>query len=65
MIELLIMLAIFVIVAVTAWWILGQLSLPPPISTAITIVFVVIGVIIVIYFLLHLVDVMPPLTKLR
>jgi len=53
MIDILVFVAIFVIVAVVIWWILSQLVLPEPIRKIILIVFVVIAAIFAIALLLN------------
>lgn len=53
MIDLLIYLAVFVILAVVIWWVLSQLPLPEPLGKILTIVVVVIGAIILIAVLLR------------
>jgi len=53
MIDLLVWLAVFVIVAVVIWWVLSQLSLPEPLQKIVLIVVVVIGAIILISLLLN------------
>ena len=55
MIELLLYLAVFVILAILIWWILSQLPLPEPLGKILTIVFVVIGAIILITLLVNFV----------
>jgi len=52
MINLLVYLAVFVIVAALVWWILQQLTLPEPIAKIVLILFVVISVLILISILL-------------
>jgi len=54
MISFLIWILILLIIMSLAWWILGQLPLPPPIKQVATIILVVICVIILIYMLLGL-----------
>lgn len=53
MIDLLVYLAVFVILAILIWWILSQLPLPEPLGKILTIVVVVIGAIILIALLLR------------
>ena len=52
MLDLLVYLAVFVIVAILIWWLLQQISLPEPIGKILMIVFVVIAVVVLIGFLL-------------
>jgi len=53
MIDLLIYVAIFAIIAITIWWVLSQVSLPEPLKTGLMIVLVVIGVCILVAVLLN------------
>jgi heme A synthase len=53
MIDILVYLAIFVIIAILVWWLLSQLSLPEPLRTILIIVIVVIGAVILINILLN------------
>ncbi len=53
MIDLLVYLAIFVILAIVIWYILSQLPLPEPLGKILLIVVVVIGAIILIGILLN------------
>ena len=53
MIELLVYLAIFVIVAIVVWWLLQQLALPEPLGRILMIAMVLIGAIIIIVLLLR------------
>ncbi len=53
MIDILVYLAIFVIIAILVWWLLSQLPLPEPLRTILVIVMVVIGAIILIGLLLN------------
>lgn len=53
MIELLVYLAIFVILAIVVFWVLSQLPLPEPLNRIVQIVFVVIGAIVLIVILLN------------
>ena len=52
MIQLLVYLTVFVILAILVWWILQQVALPEPLNRIILIVFVVIGAIVLISLLL-------------
>lgn len=54
MIDLIVYLAVFVIVAVLIWWILQQLPLPEPIGKIVLIVFVVVAAVVLITILLRL-----------
>lgn len=54
MIGLLIDLVILCIVAGLAWWIIGMIPLPPPVRQIVTVVFVVIIAVFLIYALLGL-----------
>lgn len=53
-IQLLIWLAVIVVAAIAAWYILTQLSLPEPIHKIVMILVVVVVAIVVIYFLTSL-----------
>ena len=55
MINLLVYLAVFVIVAALVWWVLQQLTLPEPIQKIVLILFVVICALILISILLSVV----------
>lgn len=63
MIEILIQIVIYLIVAGLVWWavttILGVLPVPEPIKTVINVIMVVILCLIVIYALLPLLHVVP------
>jgi hypothetical protein len=61
MIDLIVYLAIFVIVAVVLWWLLQQLALPEPIGKIVTIVLVVVAAVFLIMLLLGLTGQGPPL----
>lgn len=54
MIDILVYLAIFVIVAIVIWYLLSQLPLPEPLNKIILIVVVVVGTVILIALLLGL-----------
>lgn len=54
MIDLIVYLAVFAIVAVLIWWILQQLPLPEPVGKIVMIVFVVVAVVVLITLLLRL-----------
>ena len=53
MIDILVYLAIFAIVAILVWYVLQQVPLPPPLKQILLIVVVVIGGIILIDILLN------------
>ena len=53
MIDILVYLAVFVILAIVVWWLLSQLDLPEPLRKIISIVIVVIGAVILIGILLN------------
>jgi len=53
MLDLLVYLAIFVIVAILIWWLLQQITLPEPIGKILMIVFVIIAAVVLIGFLLN------------
>lgn len=53
MIDLLVYLAVFVIIAILIWWVLSQIPLPEPLGKILIIVVVVIGAIILINILLN------------
>ncbi len=53
MVDMLIYLAVFVILAIVIWWVLSQLPLPDPLRTVLVIVVVVIGAVILINILLN------------
>lgn len=61
MLDILVYLAIFVILAVLIWWLLSQLTLPEPLNKIVTIVFVVICVIVLVGFMLHFTGIGPPM----
>ena len=61
MIDILIYLAVFVIVAIVIWYVLSQLPLPEPLNRIVMIVVVVIGAIILIMILLSITGHGPPL----
>lgn len=52
--ELLVWLAVIVIVAIVAWWLINQIGLPEPAQKIITIVFVVVLAVLLISVLLGL-----------
>ena len=52
MIDLLVTLAVFAILAILIWWVLQQIPLPDPLKKILLIVVVVIGAIILINILL-------------
>lgn len=54
MIDILVYLAVFVIIAIVVWYLLTQLELPEPLRKIITIVIVVIGAVFLIGLLLNL-----------
>lgn len=54
MIDLLVYLAAFVIIAIVIWYVLSQLTLPEPLNKIVMIVLVVIGAIILIGLLFSL-----------
>lgn len=53
MMDLLVYLAVFIILAVLIWWLLQQVTLPEPLNKIVMIVFVVICAIVLIGFLLN------------
>jgi heme A synthase len=53
MLDILVYLAVFVILAIVIWWLLSQLELPEPLRKIIGIVIVVIGAVILIGILLN------------
>ena len=53
MIDLLIYVAIFAIIAITIWWVLSKVPIPEPLKTVLLIVLVVVGVIILVGVLLN------------
>lgn len=61
MIDILVWLAVFIIVAIVAWWLISQVAMPEPIRRIVTIVFVVVAAVIAIVILLQLTGVGPPL----
>lgn len=61
MLDILVYLAIFVILAIVVWYLLSQVSLPEPVQKIVTIVFVVICAVILIGFLLQVTGSGPPL----
>lgn len=61
MLDILVYLAIFIILAILVWWLLSQVSLPEPLAKIVTIVFVVVCAIILIGFLMQVTGVGPPL----
>jgi hypothetical protein len=52
MISILVSLLILLIVLSLAYWIIGQLPLPPPVRQIATVIIVVIAVVFLIYFLM-------------
>lgn len=54
MIEFIITLAVAVIVLAVAWWLIQQVGFPPEAMKFITIAFVALVAVVVIYFLLSL-----------
>ena len=63
MIELLISLVVFCLIFGLIWWILGELPLPEPFGRIARVVVVVIGCIVLIYFLLGFVGHTPRLGR--
>lgn len=61
MLDILVYLAVFIILAILIWWLLSQISLPDPLNKIITIVFVVICAVVLIGFLMQMTGVGPPL----
>ena len=61
MLDILVYLAIFVIIAVLIWWLLQQISLPEPLGKIVTIVFVVVCAVVLIGMLMQVTGVGPPL----
>lgn len=61
MLDILVYLAIFIILAIVIWWLLSQISLPEPLAKIVTIVFVVICAVVLIGFLMQVTGVGPPL----
>ncbi len=61
MLDILVYLAIFIILAILVWWLLQQVTLPEPLGKIITIVFVVICVVVLIGLLMQVTGVGPPL----
>ncbi len=53
MIDLLIYVAVFAIIAIVIWWVLTQIPLPDPLKKILLIVLVVIGAILLIGVLLN------------
>lgn len=53
MLDILVYLAVFIILAILIWWLLQQVSLPEPLARIVTIVFVVICAVVLIGFLLN------------
>lgn len=53
MLTALVYLAIFAIAMSLAWWLINQVALPPPAKQFVTIAFVVIIALFVIYMLLN------------
>jgi len=61
MLDILVYLGVFVIIAILVWWLLSQVSLPEPLQKIVTIVFVVICAVVLIGFLMQVTGVGPPL----
>lgn len=61
MLDILVYLAIFIILAILIWWLLQQVSLPEPLGKIVTIVFVVICAVILIGMMMQVTGVGPPL----
>lgn len=61
MLDVLVYLAVFVILAILIWWLLSQISLPEPLNKIVTIVFVVICAVVLIGMLMQFSGVGPPL----
>jgi len=61
MLDILVYLAIFIILAILVWWLLSQVTLPEPLNKIVMIVFVVICAVVLIGFLLNMTGVGPPM----
>ena len=61
MIGFLVYLLIVAIVMSLGWWILSMIPLPPPVKQIVTVIFVVVCAIILIYLLLGLTGPLPRL----
>ena len=48
--ALLIPLLVFCLIAAIVWWVIGQLSLPPPIRMVVIVVFALIAIAILLQF---------------
>lgn len=51
MLSLLIGLLIFCLIAAIVWWVIGQLSLPPPIRMVVIVVFALIAIIALLNYM--------------
>lgn len=61
MLDIVVYLAVFAVIAILVWWLLSQVGLPEPLNKIVTIVFVVVCAVVLIGLLMQVTGVGPPL----